>query len=200
MPAQTATAETYRASGSIASPGPRRSPLVIPSMVGPQVHPDAHGFRRGEHHIIVNDRRETATAWSFDGIKQWERPALARGQGKDNEWNRLYTDTPPGLYLSGKVYRDHQLNPNPGPTRIALAFGWASVDLIDLEGQEIRNGRSGIMVHGGGSGLGWPGSWAAYQPLRPTLGCIRMHNGDLASRVLPLLLSGRVFWSVYQEA
>ena len=56
------------------------------------------------------------------------------------------------------------------------------------------------MAHGGGSALGAAGAWAPYQPLLPTLGCIRMHNHDLQHRVLPLFRSGRVFWSVYQEA
>jgi hypothetical protein len=81
-----------------------------------------------------------------------------------------------------------------------MSFGWVSIDLIELEEQERRYGRAGMMVHGGGSWLGWPGAWAPLQPLGATYGCIRMHNRDLQEQVLPLLKGGRLFWSVYQEA
>ena len=72
-------------------------------------------------------------------------------------------------------------------------------DLEELEGQEARYGRAGIMIHGGGSACGWPGAWAPEQPLVPTLGCVRLRNVDLLHRVLPLTLTGTVFVSVFQE-
>lgn len=174
--------------------------MAIPGMVGPRVHPDAHGFRQGDHHAIVNDREQRARFFTFSGELVMDLPALARGQGGDREWTRRNTDTPPGVYFSGQVYRDYQQNPNPkdGPT--ARAYGWLSIDLIELEAQESRWRRAGIMVHGGGSGLGWPGAWSPNQPLLPTFGCVRMHNSDLQRLVLPLLAKGRIFWSVYQEA
>lgn len=177
----------------------KRRPLQVPGLIGPRSHPDAHGFKPGDHHVIVNDRAERAQAFAHDGRRVWELPALARGQGADTVWNRQHTDTPPGLYRSGTVYHDWVQNPNPGPTRDALAYGWVSIDLIELEGQEQAVGRAGVMVHGGGSGLGWPGAWAGRQPLLPTLGCIRMHNKDLLDRVVPLLGLGSLYWSVYQE-
>lgn len=178
----------------------QRRPLAIVGMVGPKAHPDAHGFRAGDSHVIVNDARETATAWSYSGAKHWELPALARGQGGDREWNRVHTDTPPGLYLSGAVYRDWEANRNPPLSPAARSFGWVSIDLIELEDQELRYGRAGMMVHGGGSFLGWPGAWQPLQSLGATYGCVRMHNIHLQDRVLPLFKAGRVFWSVYQEA
>ena len=46
---------------------------------------------------------------------------------------------------------------------------------------------------------GWPGAWAAQQPLHPTLGCIRIHNADLRDKVLPLYRQGTVFMGVFQE-
>lgn len=58
-------------------------------------------------------------------------------------------------------------------------------DLVDLEDQELRYGRAGIMIHGGGAGNGWPGAWQPRQVLLPTYGCIRMHNEDLKSIYCP---------------
>lgn len=190
--------------GSTATPQPSarvaRQPLRVAGMVGPRVHPDTHGFRPGDAHLVCNDRAETLTGWSFDGRRLFQIPALARGQGSDLAWNRTNTDTPPGLYRSGRIYRDWSEDPRPVPTRTTLAYGWVSIDLEELEGQERRYGRAGIMAHGGGSGLGWPGAWEPRQPLLPTFGCIRLHNEDLQKLILPLHDRGRVFWSVFQEA
>jgi hypothetical protein len=177
-----------------------RPVLKIPGLIGPTSHPDSHGFKPGDSHLIVNDDAETVTGWSYHGERLWVLPALARGQGSDREWNRQNTDTPPGLYRSGTIYRDWTGDPQPPCSRDRLAYGWVSIDLVELEGQEQRVGRAGIMAHGGGSGLGWPRAWAADQPLLPTLGCIRMRNGDLQRLILPLHDRGAVFWSVYQEA
>lgn len=179
---------------------PYREAQRVAGLVGPRTHPDRHGFKPGDHHLIVNDRTETASLFSFAGERLWRGPALARGQGLDSQWRDFRTDTPPGLYLAGKVYRDWQEGADPGPSRDRLAFGWFSIDLIDLEGQEGSLGRSGIMLHGGGSALGWPGAWAARQPLLPTLGCVRMHNRDIRDQLLPCVDRGRLFLSVYQEA
>lgn len=174
--------------------------LKVKGLIGPNAHPLSHGFEPGAHHILVNDREQVAQAFSFTGAKIWALPAMARGQGDDREWKLRNTDTPPGLYETGAVYRDWERNPQPGRSHTAMAFGWVALDLIELEEQERRYGRAGMMVHGGGSGLGWPGAWAPLQGLTPTYGCIRMHNAHLQQRVLPLLKTGRLFWSVYQEA
>lgn len=177
-----------------------RQPLTVRGLIGPKTHPDRHGFRQGDHHLIINDATETASLFTFAGDRLWRVPALARGQGIDREWRQVRTDTPPGLYLGGRLYRDWTGPADPGPSRDRLAFGWFSLDLIDLEGQEGTIGRAGIMLHGGGSALGWPGAWSPRQPLLPTLGCVRMHNGDIRDRILPTLEGGRLFLSVYQEA
>ena len=82
-------------------------------------------------------------------------------------------------------------------------FGWYSVDLEGLENQEGPHSkpyRDGIMIHGGGSFLGWPGAWAPLQRLTATLGCIRMHNQHIRELILPLMAKGMVYLSVYQEA
>ncbi len=169
-------------------------------MIGPKKRPQQFGFKQGDHHIIVNDVVETAKCFSFDGKLLWELPALARGQGSDYEWRISNTDTPPGLYKIGTVYRDYEIaGANPRYDRTLMAYGWYSLDMIDLEGQESGNGRAGIMLHGGGSANGWPGAWAPMQKLYATHGCVRMHNIHLRDKVMPLLKTGSIFISVFQE-
>ena len=172
----------------------------ISPMIGPKKRPQDFGFKAGDHHILVNDAVETARCFNSEGKLLWELPALARGQGSDYEWKLNNTDTPPGLYKVGTVYRDYEIaGAAPKFDRTFMAYGWYSLDLVDLEGQETGIGRAGIMLHGGGSGNGWPGAWAPMQPLLATHGCIRMHNAHLRDKVVPLLKTGSIFISVYQE-
>ena len=114
-------------------------PLSIPGMVGPLAHPSRFGFGGFDHHVIVDDRAQRAQCFNSRGQRIWSLPCLARGQGRDNEWNRSNTDTPPGLYLSGQIYWDYAKNPNPGPTRDSLSYGWLSIDLVELEEQEQKH-------------------------------------------------------------
>lgn len=169
-------------------------------MIGPKKRPQDCGFRPGDSHLIVNDITERAKAFSFSGQLLWEIPCLARGQGSDYDWAGVGTDTPPGLYKIGAIYRDYEIDPVPVYSRNVMAYGWYSFDLVELEGQEQRHGRAGIMIHGGGSACGWPGAWAPRQTLYPTLGCIRLQNIDLRDRILPLLGLGTIWVSVLQEA
>jgi predicted chitinase len=184
-----------------AAPAAAPTGLVVPAgMVGPRKAPT---LKPGDHHLVANDRSEILTAYNHAGVKLWAVPCLCRGQGKDAEWNTTGSDTPPGLYRVGKVYRDYEQNPNPPFTADRRAYGWYSFDLEGLEGQEGPNSkpyRDGIMIHGGGTACGWPGAWAPKQVLHPTLGCIRLRNVDLRDRVLPLIASGTVWVSVLQEA
>lgn len=169
-------------------------------MIGPKKSPKAFGFKQGDYHLVVNDISETAKAFAFDGRLLWELPALARGQGSDIEFRLQKTDTPPGLYRIGRIYRDYEkYGPRPAFDRTLRSFGWYSFDLVELEGQEVRHGRGGIMIHGGGSACGWPGAWSPMQTLYATHGCIRMHNIHLRDELLPLTSSGKVFVSVWQE-
>jgi len=175
-------------------------PIWPAGMVGPRMRPP---LKPGDHHVIANDINETATAYTHDGQRLWQIPCLARGQGKETEWERTGTDTPPGLYRCGKVYRDYEQDPAATFSSDRRAYGWFSIDLEGMEGQEgprSRPYRDGIMIHGGGSACGWPGAWAPRQALHPTLGCIRCHNIDLRDRWLPLLQLGTVYVSVLQEA
>lgn len=153
----------------------------------------------GDSYLLVNDRDQDMEAYDHTGKQLWKIPCLARGHGADNDWRTRNTDTPPGLYKIGKVYRDYEENPKPPQSDTAMAYGWYSFDMEDLEGQEPRNGRSGIMLHGGGSACGWPGAWAPRQALHSTLGCVRIHNIDLRDKVLPLVRKGTVYIGVFQE-
>jgi hypothetical protein len=174
--------------------------IVIPGTDGPKKSPHDFGMKITDSHIIVNDINETARAFSYDGRVLWEVKALARGQGSDAEYRHRNTDTPPGLYKIGEIYKDYErVGTNPSFNQALMSYGWYSFDMVELENQESKLGRAGIMLHGGGSAAGWPGAWAAKQPLFPTHGCVRMHNIDLRDRVLPLTKSGAVFISVYQE-
>ena len=168
-------------------------------MIGPKKTPKDFGFKQGDTHIIVNDISETAKAYDFTGKLLWELPALARGQGSDFEFKLNSTDTPPGLYKIGAIYKDYENNSNPPYDRTLMAFGWYSFDLVELENQEAKYGRAGIMLHGGGSACGWPGAWKPMQPLHSTHGCVRMHNQHLKDKVLPLTKTGTVYVSVFQE-
>ena len=170
------------------------------TLVGPQKRPQDFGFKAGDHHLIVNDSSEKMKAFSYDGKLLWEIPCLARGQGSDFEWKTKNSDTPPGLYKIGAVYRDYEkVGSNPAYDRTLMAYGWYSLDLVELENQEAKHGRAGIMIHGGGSACGWPGAWAPNQELMPTYGCVRVKNIDLRDKVIPLAGKGTIFVSVLQE-
>ena len=180
----------------------KASGIEIPAgMIGPRKAPD---LKPGDHHLVADDRRQTMTAYTHDGTRLWAIPCLCRGQAGDAEWKATGSDTPPGLYKVGQVYRDYeQGGPSPQFTEDRRSYGWYSFDLLGQEGQEGPNsqtGRDGIMIHGGGTACGWPGAWAPRQALHSTLGCIRLHNVDLRERVLPLAGMGTVWVSVLQEA
>jgi len=169
--------------------------------IGPKKSPKDFGFKSGDFHLIVNDISETVKAYSHDGKLLWEVACLARGQGSDYEYKFTNTDTPPGLYKIGTVYRDYDaVGPNPTYDRTLMSYGWYSFDLVELENQEAKHGRAGIMIHGGGSANGWPGAWAPMQPLCTTYGCVRMHNAHLRDKLIPLCTGNNtVYVSVYQE-
>lgn len=188
-----------RAAEVVLFTGGADAPVWPAGMVGPRKRPP---LKPGDHHLIADDRSQTLTAFTHDGRQLWKIACLCRGQGGEAEWNTTGSDTPPGLYRIGRVYRDYEQDPSERFTPDRRAYGWYSLDLEGQEGQEgpgSSNGRDGIMIHGGGSACGWPGAWAPRQDLHPTLGCIRCHNQDLRERILPLLSLGTVWVSVLQE-
>lgn len=173
------------------------------SLHNPKRRPHEFGFKLGDFHLVVNAAVKTCKAFAFGGALHWERPCLADGQHPN--WRATGGDTPPGLYKLGAVYNDMLQSITefgqctPPENRDRRSCGWVSFDMVDLEGNEDGNGRAGVMLHGGGSALGWPGAWVAYQRLVPTMGCLRMHNADLYQLVLPLTDKGTVFVSVHQD-
>ena len=174
--------------------------IIIPGAEGPKKTPADFGFKPGDSHIVVNDIAQEATAFDYQGKQLWKVKALARGAGSDYEYRHKNTDTPPGIYRIGQVYKDYeQVGEKPAFNQTLLSYGWYSFDLIELENQEAKHVRAGIMIHGGGSACGWPGAWAPMQQLFFTHGCIRKHNIDLRDKLLPLTESGTVFVSVFQE-
>jgi GH24 family phage-related lysozyme (muramidase)/lipoprotein-anchoring transpeptidase ErfK/SrfK len=201
---QAASGPAAPARKALTAPPPPQAgspPLATPGLVGPRKTPQDFGFSGSDSHVVVNDGTETAKAYDVDGRLLWEIPALARGQGRENQYQETSTDTPPGIYrIAKKIYRDYEQDPSPTYSADRCSYGWYSFDLEDLEMQERRFGRAGIMVHGGGTACGWPGAWAPLQPLHSTLGCVRLHNQDLRDKLLPLVEKGTVYVSVYQEA
>jgi len=65
------------------------------------------------------------------------------------------------------------------------AYGCWFVPLLDTHGNEAAHGRSGIGIHGGGSGL--PDPFALQQGWYYTLGCLRLQNADLEQTLIPFI-------------
>jgi hypothetical protein len=172
-------------------------------LTSPLRRPQEFGFKPGDSHLVINAASKTCKAFDFGGKLLFQVSCLADGQHPN--WRLNSGDTPPGLYKIGAVYDDYSKAllesgyNTPPMTRDRRSYGWVSFDLVDLEGNEDGNGRAGVMIHGGGSALGWPGAWDQYQELVATLGCVRMKNRDLLNLVLPLTKKGTVFVSVHQD-
>jgi len=176
----------------------RKRPEVVVPTTSTGKRPQDFGFKTGDTHIVVNGLANSAKAYSTSGKLLWEVKCLPHGQ--NNNWKVTNGDTPQGLYKIGAVYKDYENNSNPPYSPTLASYGWYSFDLVELENQEAGNGRAGIMIHGGGSALGWPGAWAPYQDLVSTLGCVRFHNQDLRDKILPVTKTGTVYVTVRQEA
>jgi len=154
----------------------------------PRTRPQDYGFKQGDFHVVLNAASGTAKAYNSEGSLLWEVPCLLKGQD-ERFWVRG-GNTPPGIYRLGQVWRDKENG------EMTPAYGWLVFDLVDLEGREDGNGRSGIAIHGGGTGL--PDPYAPYQELLPTLGCSRWRNQDLLKLDELVKTGGTVFVSVFQ--
>lgn len=130
-------------------------------------------------HIIVSHAYRTAKAFDAHGLLLWKTAALTEGVADSVDLPG--GDTPFGLYRLGEPIPTsvHE------PAAIWHAYGPWFMDMQDLENQETGRGRAGIGLHGGGTGLRDP--LADEQPLIPTHGCVRVHNGFLKSRIVPLV-------------
>lgn len=146
-------------------------------MKKPTLHPN-------DVHVIINDWETRhvgeAVCYNADGTRRWKIPALCKGT-HGPRFDRAHSDTPPGLYLAGvvTVTQSHE------PASTWNSYGKYFIDMKEQENQERRYGRAGIGWHGGGSNA--PHPLAPKQPLHVTLGCVRSHNEDLETIVVPTL-------------
>lgn len=122
-------------------------------------------MKPGDIHFVVSKEGRSLKLFEADGKSTWR--CEARCFGQHSNWKATNGDTPPGLYVVGTIYDTQGEEP----------YGSHCLDLEDLEGQETGNGRAGISLHGGGSGL--PDPFAPYQGWVNTHGCIRVQNVHL---------------------
>ena len=119
----------------------------------------------GDIHFVVSKSAQSLKLFNSHGNKEWECEARCWGQHRD--WRSTNGDTPPGLYRIGTIYDTSGETP----------YGRWCIDLEDLENQETGNGRGGISLHGGGSGL--PSPFSPHQGWVNAHGCVRVQNVDL---------------------
>lgn len=150
-------------------------------------------MKDGDIHAIISAKSNMLVPYDFKGNKIKDVVIQAFPWGQHADWHTTNGDTPPGLYKAGLIYTQVR---GRDSNAICNAYGPFCVDLIDLEGQERDNGRDGVSIHGGGSGL--PDPWADYQALTYTHGCVRVHNKDLVDKLVPLIQktqkAGRTFY------
>lgn len=130
-------------------------------------------------HLVVSHAYRTMKAFSAGGRIIWKTPALTEGVA--DSVDLVGGDTPYGLYRLGEPVQTAKEE----PAAIWHAYGPWFMDMQDLENQETGRGRAGIGLHGGGTGLRDP--LADEQPLIATHGCVRVHNGFLKARIVPLV-------------
>lgn len=167
-------------------------------LISPMKTPHEFGFKLGDSHLVLSASSGACQVFSWGGVKRASFPVLLRGLHRD--WRRPGGDTPPGLYKLGQCWNDWEESGGSvaRSTKTRLSYGWVTFDMIDLEGNEDRNGRAGLCAHGGGTALGWPGAWKPYQELCHTHGCPRFCNAHLLDVILPLWKQGDVYLSVHQ--
>ena len=91
-----------------------------------------------------------------------------------NEYGQPYSNPDDGDYEGECVYAE--ANGEYNNEEHCTWYGWGYINIDDR----------GRALHGGGANLG-DGYNAPYQPLLPTLGCIRMHNADIYHLALMFL-------------
>jgi len=146
-------------------------------------------------HLVVDGTTNTAKMFDYNGLDLYEIPCLPHGV-KGPGWTMQGGDTPPGTYLVG----DWVPTLDTDDERTHQEYGVGYYYLIEQEGQESKEGRAGVGMHGGGTGLADP--MALVQELLKTLGCIRFHNRDILKLHNSITwirrTNGRVFVTVIQ--
>lgn len=152
------------------------APKPIKTEVVKEPSGDAHlKVAPGDLHFVANLKTNTLKCFAVesDGRSENRYNVPVRGYGANGPgWSVPGGDTPPGPYRAGSLHEIPESDPQ------SAAFGPFFLDLEELNGQEMRYGRAGIGMHGGGSGLADP--WhAARQGWQVTHGCLRLQNEDL---------------------
>lgn len=156
-------------------------------------------IKPNDYHIVIADREDRFESqmqiFDASGKLLHKLKCLAKGQNADYRIPK--GDTPEGVYRCGVLYETRK----DEPWHIWRSFGKYFIDLEEMEDQERKHGRAGVGIHGAGSGLSDP--LAPFQPLRPTHGCVRVHNADMENIIVPLYrkvkaAGGNVYVTVYQ--
>ncbi|GEM_PF-5499905 len=125
--------------------------------------------QKNDVHFVVNAVSKRLKCFDASGQLKWT--VEAHCEGTNGSYDVFQGDTPPGLYKCGSP--DDVLSTDSDRN----SFGPWFVPLNEMEGQLTRRNRSGLGVHGGGSGLSNP-FYAMRQGWVPTHGCIRLQNED----------------------
>lgn len=142
------------------------------------------------YHIIVNlpaygnrDNKGTLKMYNGSGALVFGPvEALGRGdrteQGDKNNanWRLTDADTPTGVY-SASIAAKELPESSYGPHQ--------RVRMTPVSGDIVTTTRSGFLIHGGDAATS--GTWA---PLRPTHGCIRISNNNVASLLAVIASTG----------
>ena len=121
--------------------------------------------------VIVSESAKTFKVFDATGKQLWHCEAHCYGwAGHDS--SKTGGDTPLGRYRCDNVV----VTDKSEPVATWQAYGFYYTFLAELDGQESKVGRSGIGLHGGGTGLADP--LAPRQGWTPTSGCIRLQNED----------------------
>jgi hypothetical protein len=133
-------------------------------------------LQTGDLHLVFDDTANSCGVWRKGGSGLlWRCPmhnATVREGYGHHGW------CPRGEFLLG------------APTDVHLVpFGFHYTPLFDLDpaGPMHANGRGGIGIHGGGSGLSEP--FADRQGWQVTEGCLRVQNEDNARLVLAIRMA-----------
>jgi hypothetical protein len=125
-------------------------------------------------HVIFDAGARLLTVW--DGSHQKLMECEARNKTTDDGQFGHYGNLPSGLYLLGAPV-----------VKNTVPFGPFYVPITDFGPNRAlaEHGRSGVGIHGGGSGA--PDPFAAHQGFVVTHGCVRVQNIDLRQLVRLIL-------------
>ncbi len=157
-------------------------PVYVPKIPAPKHDPLSAKdiMKEGDIHVVCSGRQGSCKAYDFSGKLLFQIKCLMEGvHGSfppEPDYSPVGGDTLPGLWKMGPI--DHIQPPE-------LAYGAYYIYLTPLAGECRDSNRSGLGFHCGGSNS--PDPFADNQGLYPTLGCVRVLNGDMRDKVIPLV-------------